>query len=200
MPALGDESRDDRLVHLCRGAPGHVLLLVKAYEVYDDLTLLERAEEIARGVICRRGLLRKGIVPVFWYTCMTFFSRECKSRRAQDLTVFSFLLFVASDESGLGLCHGISGNAYCFLSLYRGRRIWERRRRGSTIGGGTLSDEAVEWLRWAHNFARFGLDNANELYQVPDHPYSLYEGISGFVLLLHDLRDPDNSRFPCFEP
>jgi hypothetical protein len=65
MPALGGESRDDRLVHLCHGAPGHVLLLAKAYEVYDDVTLLERAEEIARGVICRRGLLRKGIVPSF---------------------------------------------------------------------------------------------------------------------------------------
>ncbi|KAL3809527.1 hypothetical protein ACHAXA_001258 [Cyclostephanos tholiformis] len=160
MPSLGNESGDDRLVHLCHGAPGHVLLLVKAYEVFDVVSFLERAEEIARGVICRRGLLRKG----------------------------------------LGLCHGISGNAYCFLSLYRGRRLWEQRTRESSTSGETISDKGDEWIRWAHTFARFGLENVNELFHVPDHPYSLYEGISGFVMLLHDLGDPDNSRFPCFEP
>ena len=57
-----------------------------------------------------------------------------------------------------------------------------------------------EWLLWAHRFARFGLENANELCRVPDHPHSLYEGIAGFAVLLHDLGDPDNSRLPCFEP
>ena len=56
----GERDDVDRLVHLCHGAPGHVLLLVKAYEVFDDVTFLERAEDIARGVLCRRGLLRKG--------------------------------------------------------------------------------------------------------------------------------------------
>ena len=56
----GERDNVDRLVHLCHGAPGHVLLLVKAYEVFDDVTFLERAEDIARGVLCRRGLLRKG--------------------------------------------------------------------------------------------------------------------------------------------
>jgi hypothetical protein len=59
----GERDDDDRLVHLCHGAPGHVLLLAKAYEVFDDVTFLERAEDIARGVLCRRGLLRKGTVP-----------------------------------------------------------------------------------------------------------------------------------------
>ena len=63
-----------------------------------------------------------------------------------------------------------------------------------------MSDKADEWLRWAHRFARFGLENANVLFNVPDHPHSLYEGIAGFVMLLRDLGDPDNSRFPCFEP
>ena len=100
------------------------------------------------------------------------------------------------------MCHGISGNAYCFLSLYRGRRLWEHRRCGSrsaeTMPSG--KKKCDEWLLWAHRFARFGLDNMNDLYRVPDHHHSLYEGISGFVVLLHDLGDPDNSRFPCFEP
>ena len=54
--------RTDRLVHLCHGAPGHILYLVKAYEVLGELQYLERAEEIATNVICRRGLLKKGMV------------------------------------------------------------------------------------------------------------------------------------------
>jgi len=101
------------------------------------------------------------------------------------------------------LCHGISGNAYCFLSLYRGRRLWEHRRVVGSRSGETMSSgkkKSDEWLLWAHRFARFGLENANELHRVPDHPHSLYEGIAGFAVLLHDLGDPDNSRFPCFEP
>ena len=59
--SLGSD-RTDRLVHLCHGAPGHILYLVKAYEVLEDLQYLERAEEIATNVICRRGLLKKGMV------------------------------------------------------------------------------------------------------------------------------------------
>ena len=53
-------SERDELVHLCHGAPGHILCLVKAYEVTLEAYYLERADEIARSVICRRGLLKKG--------------------------------------------------------------------------------------------------------------------------------------------
>ncbi|KAL7532223.1 hypothetical protein ACHAXR_004498 [Thalassiosira sp. AJA248-18] len=150
--SLGTER--DKLVHLCHGAPGHILLLVKAYEVLNDQEYLESAEEIARNVICRRGLLKKGV----------------------------------------GLCHGISGNAYCFLAIYRGRRLSEQRT------GGSSNLKSSEWLRWAFHFANFAVDNLNDLFYVPDHPCSLYEGGPGLIMLLHDLKDPDHSSFPCFEP
>ncbi|KAL7555278.1 hypothetical protein ACHAWF_019055 [Thalassiosira exigua] len=103
----------DKLVHLCHGAPGHILLLVKAYEVLRDRKYLERAEQIATNVICRRGLLRKGV----------------------------------------GLCHGISGNAYCFLALHRGRKIFEHS------SDETSELKSDEWLRWAHHFAAFAIDH-----------------------------------------
>ena len=54
-------SERDELVHLCHGAPGYVLFLLKACEVLNDRLYLERAKDIARSVICQRGLLRKGM-------------------------------------------------------------------------------------------------------------------------------------------
>ena len=65
------ERRRDRLVQWCHGATGHVLLLVKAAEVFQDGSYLIKAKKIANDVIWIRGLLTKGV----------------------------------------GLCHGISGNA-----------------------------------------------------------------------------------------
>ncbi len=57
----GGERRDgNQLVHLCHGALGHVLLLVKVYEVFDNIAFLEWAEGIARVVVCPRGQLKKG--------------------------------------------------------------------------------------------------------------------------------------------
>ncbi len=53
-------SERDELVHLCHGAPGYILFLLKACEVLNDRLYLERAKDIARSVICQRGLLKKG--------------------------------------------------------------------------------------------------------------------------------------------
>ena len=57
---------------------------------------------------------------------------------------------------GLGLCHGISGNAYAFLSLYR-----------------VTKDE--QYKSRAQQFAQFMVDHWKELKDVPDAPLSLYE-------------------------
>ena len=131
----------DELVHWCHGAPGHALLLVRAYTIFDDPRYLERARAIAQNVVWRRGLLQKGV----------------------------------------GLCHGISGNAYVFLALAR------------------VDQEENEWLAMAHAFATFGLQNLAVLKDIPDRPCSLYEGIAGLACLLISLADPKQGCFPCYE-
>jgi lantibiotic modifying enzyme len=153
QPTLDEPEERDRLVHFCHGAPGHVLLLVKAYQVFGDVSFLERAEEITHSVLCRRGLLRKGV----------------------------------------GLCHGISGNAYCFLSLYRARKAEEKKQQQKNSSSSEL------WLHWAKHFTNFAVMHYEQLGMIPDHPYSLYEGAGGLIMLLHDINDPETSRFPCFE-
>ncbi|XP_068652498.1 lanC-like protein GCR2 [Aristolochia californica] len=85
----------------------------------------------------------------------------------------------------VGICHGISGNAYVFLSLYR------------------LTGE-VKYLYRAKAFACFLLDKAESLISKGvmhggDDPYSLFEGLGGMAYLFFDMADPLEARFPAYE-
>lgn len=85
----------------------------------------------------------------------------------------------------IGICHGISGNAYVFLSLYQ-------------LTGN------VEYLYKAKAFACFLLDRAQILISEGimhggDRPYSLFEGIGGMAYLFLDMTEPSNARFPAYE-
>ncbi|CAA0820107.1 LanC-like protein GCR2 [Striga hermonthica] len=85
----------------------------------------------------------------------------------------------------VGICHGISGNAYVFLSLYQltGR---------------------PEFLYRAKAFACFLHDRAQRLISEGvmhggDSPYSLFEGIGGMAYLFLDMIEPSQARFPGYE-
>ncbi|KAK6946742.1 Lanthionine synthetase C-like [Dillenia turbinata] len=85
----------------------------------------------------------------------------------------------------VGVCHGISGNAYVFLSLYR-------------LTG------SVEYLYRAKAFTCFLLDRAQKLISGGkmhggDRPYSLFEGIGGMAHLFLDMNKPSEARFPAYE-
>jgi hypothetical protein len=73
-------------------------------------------------------------------------------------------------KKGVGLCHGIGGNAYVFLRLYE------------------ASHDSVQ-LERAVSFARFALEgpHRDELLQEPDAPSSLGNGRAGFACFLADL-------------
>ncbi|KAB8113182.1 hypothetical protein EE612_052114 [Oryza sativa] len=85
----------------------------------------------------------------------------------------------------VGICHGVSGNAYVFLSLYR-------------LTGN------VEYLYRAKAFACFLLEKADQLIadgamHGGDHPFSLFEGRAGMAYLLLDMVSPSESKFPAYE-
>lgn len=85
----------------------------------------------------------------------------------------------------VGICHGISGNAYVFLSLYQ-------------LTGN------VEFLYKAKAFACFLLDRAHNLISQGemhggDSPYSMFEGIGGMAYLFLDMIEPAEARFPAYE-
>lgn len=85
----------------------------------------------------------------------------------------------------VGICHGISGNTYVFLSLYR------------------LTGNA-EYLHRAKAFASFLHDRAQKLIKEGemhggDRPYSLFEGIGGMAYMFIDMNIPSEARFPAYE-
>lgn len=85
----------------------------------------------------------------------------------------------------VGLCHGISGNAYVFLSLYQ------------------LTGKP-EYLYKAKAFACFLHDKAPTLISEGimhkgDRPYSLFEGLGGMAALFLDMTEPSQAKFPAYE-
>jgi lantibiotic modifying enzyme len=82
-------------------------------------------------------------------------------------------------KKGPGICHGVAGNGYVFLCLYR------------------LTDDPV-YLNKARCFADFMFSEEFQSARTPDAPYSLYEGLAGAVCFLIDLLDPATAEFPFY--
>lgn len=81
-------------------------------------------------------------------------------------------------RKGPGICHGIGGNGYSFLLLYR------------------LTKDP-KYLYRANKFAEFlNSDQFKQEARIPDSPYSLFEGLAGTVCFLSDLLNPDQAEFP----
>lgn len=79
---------------------------------------------------------------------------------------------------GPGICHGIAGNAYVFLLLYR------------LTGNEKYLYRAKQFADFMNTEA-FLADS-----RVPDNPETLYEGTAGTVCFLADLLVPDKAQFP----
>lgn len=82
-------------------------------------------------------------------------------------------------KKGLGLCHGISGNGYVFLHLYR------------------VTGEQ-KYLHRALQFSFFGMSDKcrEEAWPQPSKPYSLFNGLCAAVCYLADLQS-DVQKY-CF--
>ncbi|KJH42619.1 lanthionine synthetase C-like protein [Dictyocaulus viviparus] len=85
-------------------------------------------------------------------------------------------------KKGPGICHGVGGNGYALLMLYR-------------------ATGTEEWLLRARCFGLLLLDkNITAAQRTPDSPFSLFEGLSGALCFLIDLM-PENiekAQFPLY--
>ncbi|KAJ8924535.1 hypothetical protein NQ315_007333 [Exocentrus adspersus] len=82
-------------------------------------------------------------------------------------------------KKGPGLCHGVAGNGYVFLLLYR-----------LTKGDNKYLYRALRFYEFMES------EEFKSNSRMPDHPYSLYEGLAGTVCFLADLRYPLKGVFP----
>uniref|UniRef100_A0A0K8TK76 LanC-like protein 3 homolog n=1 Tax=Tabanus bromius TaxID=304241 RepID=A0A0K8TK76_TABBR len=96
--------------------------------------------------------------------------------RATDLIWKKGLL-----RKGPGICHGVAGNGYAFLVMYR-----------------LTNDD--KYLYRACKFMDY-LSNPDfkTRARIPDRPFSLYEGVAGTVCFLIDLLEPSKATFPFME-
>ncbi|MBA0733697.1 hypothetical protein Gogos_017682 [Gossypium gossypioides] len=169
-------SESDRLVHWCHGAPGITLTLVKAAEVL-HVALLFFPLQIAwkRIAVSENPYLYNAV------NQQVFGDKEF----LQAALDAGEVVWKRGLLKRVGICHGISGNAYVFLSLYR-------------LTGN------VEYLYRAKAFASFLSDRAEKLIsqgkmQGGDRPYSLFEGIGGMAHLFLDMVKASEARFPAYE-
>ncbi len=84
-------------------------------------------------------------------------------------------------KKGPGACHGVSGNAFALLKLYK-------------------ETKEDKWLHRAVQFAEF-MDSKEFLTEArePDHPNSLFEGAAAAACLYADLIEPEKACFPLFD-
>ncbi|KAG7177833.1 LanC-like protein 3-like [Homarus americanus] len=82
-------------------------------------------------------------------------------------------------KKGPGICHGVAGSGYVFLTLFR------------LTGDPNHLHRALQFC----NFL-----NTREFCQArtPDSPYSLYEGLAGTACFIADFLNPEQSSFPFF--
>lgn len=82
---------------------------------------------------------------------------------------------------GPGICHGVAGNAYVFLLMFR------------------LTNDPKHLYRAIQFFEFLQNDDFLNHARTPDHPFSLYEGIAGTACFLIDLLEPDKAEFPFMD-
>ncbi|KAG5460472.1 MAG: hypothetical protein BJ554DRAFT_7477, partial [Olpidium bornovanus] len=157
------------------GAPGIGLCAAKAYEIYGDEEYLEVAKYAAEAV-WGAGLLYKGV----------------------------------------GLCHGVGGNGYIFLTLFKftGNQIywdravsfavacaeWEQKTKEGAFRGKICVKKIclqiapvrrkVDALRrrlFAGGSCTLIHTASPVARTVPDHPWSLYEGLAGGAYFVGDV-------------
>ena len=89
-------------------------------------------------------------------------------------------------KKGPGLCHGVAGNGYTLLAMYRvtkNAKYLDRARRFAEFSVSMVTDHSLR----------------HELTAKPDYPLSLFEGKAGHACYIMDVLDPEHAYFPGVE-
>lgn len=93
---------------------------------------------------------------------------------------------------GNGLCHGLAGNGYAFLSLYRLTGEEEHLQRAWAFAALLDHHPLQEAIAQQP-------DRQRRVPGVPDSPFSLMEGTAGVFCFLLDAARPARAAFPAWE-
>eukprot|EP00825_Cyclidium_porcatum_P038629 TRINITY_DN4519_c0_g1_i9.p4 TRINITY_DN4519_c0_g1~~TRINITY_DN4519_c0_g1_i9.p4 ORF type:complete len:136 (-),score=23.21 TRINITY_DN4519_c0_g1_i9:110-517(-) len=95
-------------------------------------------------------------------------------------------------KKGFNLCHGITGNGYAFLQLYKEskNKLWYNRALRFV-----LASQNKNITKEINNFEH----HDRQVKGVSNHPYSLMEGKAGNICFYMDCINPEESEFPGYE-
>ena len=130
-----------------------------------------------------------GIVPLLYQAHQVY--GDVKYLKAMELAlqcVWQFGLL----RKGFGTCHGITGNAYPLLCLYRYTRQEEYYYQALQLAQGVWNEEVKSAVALFRDPQRYKTG-------IPDRPYSLMEGLAGTVCFFCDLLHPENAAFPGYD-
>lgn len=173
-----DHKGKRELIQMCHGCPGIIMLFMEVLR-WQSLNMHGTAG------FCLRGSLEAS--KIYQYV--------------QDW-LMKFVWPKGLLTKGLGLCHGIGGNAFLFLS-------YEQLLRNDMPFHHSSNDRQQQINEMRHAvecFARVGMQwkelTTAHLLRVPDHPHSLMEGLAGFIIFLATLQHPELTdkitAFPAF--
>lgn len=91
-------------------------------------------------------------------------------------------------KNGVGLCHGVAGNGYAFLTMYQYTGVEEHLYK---MAEAMRSEEAKKEFQGFRHPQRY-------VVRVPDFPFSLMEGLGGALCFCCDLLHPDSAAFPGY--
>merc|ERR1712136_52665 len=83
-------------------------------------------------------------------------------------------------KKGYGICHGVAGNAYTFITLFNVTKELKHAYRASMFA------------KWIFDYGTHGC-------RVADRPFSLFEGLAGTLYFLYDMNNIENARYPAYD-
>eukprot|EP01102_Stenamoeba_stenopodia_P016589 TRINITY_DN5814_c0_g1_i1.p1 TRINITY_DN5814_c0_g1~~TRINITY_DN5814_c0_g1_i1.p1 ORF type:complete len:284 (-),score=66.32 TRINITY_DN5814_c0_g1_i1:34-885(-) len=197
------EWHDSRYLGGAHGLTGILYVLLEALPYVqpteEEMSLIKASlrylatERLANGNYPTREGATKDTLLQFCHGATTFVLLFCK---AAQLFADKELLEIAEKSGdfiwergvlikGPGLCHGVAGNGYALLALYKATKKELYLLRALRFAQ----------ITWDEGFIK----EVFELRKGPDYPYSLYEGWAGTLCYYIDLLRPDSSAFPLFD-
>ncbi|CAI5999173.1 unnamed protein product [Closterium sp. NIES-64] len=197
----------DRLVQWCHGAPGVAMALAHAATVCGCVCLcihLVLSSVVSVAFVCSARDLRycSGLSSVHMLPATASTSHPSRQHLLAAAVAAGEVAWQRGLLRKMGLCHGIAGNAYAFLSLHRAASALHATSLQETTTS-ALPPPSTH-LHRAHAFAAFLLAHRQRLAHAAllhcgDRPFSLMEGLGGVACLFLHLVRPEDARFPGFE-
>jgi hypothetical protein len=157
----------DKLVHWCHGAPGWIYMFIQAYRV--SYRCSYGVSSFFFNILAKitQTCINIDILVTYFYSSSQKYSDRKyleAAKRCADVIWSRGIL-----KKGYGLCHGTSGNGYCFLAMHKlmGEKLYLHRAI-KVLGGLTHTPKKYNYgnLHRALSISIKGIMGRTQTYKV----------------------------------